>query len=133
MIMGKNISYSNERSIVAYQNDIELFNNTIISSMQIENIKVSITPKSTQAVFIISGGTFINGNCNGTRTNLNNSTLNIISQETSIDTNEIKIIGLYAKSYDSGVKIIDPFYLYYDFTNEIETKDHNLINIENEL
>jgi len=67
-------------------------------------------------VLLTTGATFNNGNCNGLRTTKYNSSLvinhNYNDDQTHNHVHVIMLRGLWSKSYNSGVKITKPFYLY---------------------
>ena len=115
IIMGQSVVFSDDKTLHVYLGQQELLNNTHIlrSSLLADNddggsvITVRLDPKSTAMVLLISGATFTNGNCNGLRTTKYNSSL-VIHHTKHV----ITLRGLWSKSYNSGVKITNVFYLY---------------------
>lgn len=123
IIMGQSVVFSDDKTLHVYQGQQQLLNNTrifkssLLSSTGADNdIIVRLDPKSTAMVLLITGATFTNGNCNGLRTTKYNSSI-VIHHINNDPTNSglqhiITLRGLWSKSYNSGVKITNPFYLY---------------------
>lgn len=115
IIMGQSVVFSDDKILHVYLGQQELLNNTHIfrSSLLADNndgggfITVRLDPKSTAMVLLITGAIFTNGNCNGLRTTKYNSSL-VIHHTKHV----ITLRGLWSKSYNSGVKITNVFYLY---------------------
>ena len=123
IIMGQSVVFSDDKTLHVYLDQQELLNNTrILRSSLLANdgsgggITVRLDPKSTAMVLLITGATFTNGNCNGLRTTKYNSSLVIHHINEPTNTGGVQHIialrGLWSKSYNSGVKITNPFYLY---------------------
>ena len=102
MMMGQELTITNEYDIKVYRNEVELTNGSFI--LPNERLLVVIEPTIKQLVLEVSSNGnsyFENGKCTkSNRINSNKATL-IISDDQSIIIN-----GVIAKSYSSGVKLI---------------------------
>ena len=103
MMMGQELTITNEYDIKVYRNDLEIKNGSIIYPN--ERLLVVIEPVTIKQLVleVNSNGNsyFENGKCSkSNRINSNKATL-IISDDQSIIIN-----GVIAKSYSSGVKLI---------------------------
>lgn len=98
VIMGKPTVLNNERVIVLYQNGQQIDNRSL---QNFNNLTVRIEPKSFQVVYEIrGGGKFVNGLCDGTRSNSNS--VGIVVPD-GIKT--VEIVAIWAKSYSTGVQL----------------------------
>jgi hypothetical protein len=103
MMMGQELTITNEYDIKVYRNEVELKNGSFVQNN--ERLLIVIEPVTIKQLVleVISNGNsyFENGKCSkSNRINSNKATL-IISDDQSIIIN-----GVIAKSYSSGVKLI---------------------------
>jgi len=117
VIMGKEIVLSEERQLLVFRfvdGEQQLVRSgSTVSSGEILYFKLE--PKSFQFVLETSEGAhFEDGKCaNKRRTHNQNASLVIDSQHT-----EISVIAAYAKSYNMGVQVTQPFFLSRDDANK---------------
>jgi len=138
IIMGQSVVFSEDKTLHVYLGQQELFNNTYISLSSLinhhEDITIRLDPKSTAMVLLITGrAIFNNGNCNGLRTTKYNSSLIIqrIHDQASYSGTQQDVItlrGVWSKSYNSGVKITNPFYLYVTLTDDDSSTGTNSLS-----
>jgi hypothetical protein len=105
-----------QKKIVVFQNEIEIKNGSTLHSFN--DIVVKLEPKIFQMVLELRGGfTFKNGLCDGKRINTNTGAIVELSTTVANNVNFqnfnniIQIVAVWSKSYSSGVKIAEPFFL----------------------
>lgn len=113
VMMGKEVEFSSDRTIVAKLNGETLINGSVINSL--EAVEFEIDPKSSQSVLEVrtNGVEFISGKCNGRRV-LKKGSLVITSSGIFQNSGliEIKVFGAWATSMTTGVKKTADFTLY---------------------
>ncbi len=112
-IMGTITEQSDERVLKLYHGDIEITNGSTTTFS--ENLLVKIFPKINELVLEVSSeAKFVRGLCNGSRSNTNGAKIDIDKQLEYGGPIRITILGAWAKTYTGGVKIVSPFYFYYE-------------------
>ncbi len=107
-IMGKDAEYSTNKKIKVFRNSEEIFHGTHFTAK--DSIQVYLFPEWSEMVLEVSGGTkFVKGGCHGKRSNTNGAT--IIIDDAEVD--YISLIGAWAESMNSGVKITKEEFILY--------------------
>jgi len=125
IMMGQSVKFNNTHKISAFKSSNShktiIVNNSVIDFDDIENVHVLIEPKLSQVILEINNPfMFENGKC-GNESRSNSANAVKIKRLPSFDKNEhgtVKITALWAKSYNEGVKITDPFYLQLNETSK---------------
>lgn len=121
-IMGTITEQSDERVLKLYHGDIEITNGS--TTTYSENLLVKVFPKINELVLEVSSeAKFVRGLCNGSRSNTNGAKMIIEKQNEYGGPIRITILGAWAKTYTGGVKIVSPFYFYYD--SPAVNEEHN--------
>ena len=114
--MGRKVEYDEERSIRVFQGDSEVINGSTINS--IRDLTVILEPLTFHMVIELDDGAdFVDGSCNGKRTNENRA--NFIVSSSGIERGKVRIVGAWGEAVFDGVKITQPFELFIDGNNDL--------------
>ena len=123
VIMGSAVETNRKRTLKVFQNEKEINNGSVLSSL--ENIIVKLEPKSSQMILDAEGASFIGGSCSGKRSMKNAVELYIMPE--ILNGGVVKLVGAWARTYEEGVKLTEPFTLHFSATpNADEVKSTEL-------
>lgn len=124
-IMGKKVEYSPERKLTVFRGGEEMQPGGYFRPGDVLTINIEATDgsKIRQMVLELSPGTLKfddpKGACGGKRTILNGVTITIPDNTINLEHN-FTIKGCWAKTYSSGVKVVQPFSLVQEGSSSLQ-------------
>lgn len=127
-MMGNTLSISNDRNLTVVLNGLSLSSGEKLvlhpSTLSSTGLQVALFPKSSQSVIEIRSTVmrFKDGFCKGTRV-VQKGELEFITEMETSEPFQITLVGAWASSYSSGVKITSEFILNMETPNTAVNND----------
>lgn len=110
-IMGTTTKRNKEKIVRVFHGDTEILNGSTVS--YVDNIRVTMEPKAYQMVLETSPTAKFEGTACGGHRNISNGAIIRVVENKTQEVTKISILGAWAKTYQEGVQIVEPFHFFY--------------------